>query len=313
MELLRINGLRKKVNDNFTLNINNLSLNKGEFMIMIGKNGAGKTTLSRIICGFLSFDAGDINIDGISIKNNKEIGRLIGYVQQSKGLPEELTVNEYLKHQMKMKKCSEEELGMLITVSQLDYFKMHRISALSEGNKRKLHILSSILHKPKLLIMDEPTIGLDPLVRVDIYNYISGLRKLNISAIISTHYLDEVKYLGDKISIIDNGEIILNCMKNDLKNFFGNEYGIEIELNDKNKVDYMKEYFLEKTFDFIKHIEHEAGMLKIFTDEHDIDYIPLIVEEIAKAGCKIVMIKKMEMSIENFLLDVMKSKKLNLV
>jgi len=304
MCILQTNNLYKKVSNKFSIRDINLQIESGDFLALIGRNGAGKTTLLRIVSGLLKYDKGQVLINGIPVEKSNKVNKLIGIVQQSKGLPDSLTVKEYIKFQARLRNADTKLLNDLIEISGLTEFYNQYLSTLSGGNLRKLHIMLSIMNKPKLVIMDEPTVGLDPVVRKDMWSYIHSLKELGISAIISTHYLDEAEELGNKVAIIDNGRIVASGTKAEIKKIYNEDNGLEIDAIDINDAINLSNDIKKSNLDFIKSVNVFGKRIKILTTEFDYSYLPIIVKLIAEWNYKIKMIKFLDLSIEDVLLKI---------
>ncbi|SCY96301.1 ABC transporter ATP-binding protein [Alkaliphilus peptidifermentans] len=310
MDILQTCELYKKVSDKFSLKNINLNIESGDFLALIGKNGAGKTTLLRIISGLLRYDTGKVLIDGIPVEKSSKVNKLIGIVQQSKGLPDSLTVQEYVRFQGRLRNADIKVLNGLIEISGLTEYYNQYLSTLSGGNLRKLHIMLSIMHKPKLVIMDEPTVGLDPIVRRDIWKYIYSLKELGISAIISTHYIDEAEILSDKIAIIDNGSIVTSGTKDEIKKLYNEENGLEVTLIDNNEALSFLNEIAKLNIDFIKSANVFNDKVKIITNGYDCSYLLLISKFLAEGAYKVKMIKLLDLSIEDVLVKIISPKAL---
>jgi len=206
MNIVEVNNLVKSYGTKFTLNID-FKLNQGEYLGLVGENGAGKTTLLRIISGLLSPTSGQTLVLGHDSKNVKKISNYIGVINQYTGLPDLLKVKEFLMNECVMRDVNYNSLSNELKLLGLDKYLDKKICDLSEGNKRKIVILKSILHKPKLIIMDEPTVGIDPMTRNEIWSYLRKMKKAGVSAIICTHYLYEIEQICDRVIFLNNGKV----------------------------------------------------------------------------------------------------------
>jgi len=199
-------------------------MEKGEFIGLVGHNGSGKTTLLNLICGLIKPTHGRVELFGKSPANIKDISQQIGVVLQYSGLPEMLTLREYLKLESGLYNISQVAIQEGLELVKLSSYQNNRIVELSEGSKRKLVIMKTLLRKPSLLIMDEPTVGIDPNVRFEIWEYLRNIKQRDhISAIISTNYLFEVETLCDRILVLKKGELIRNEYITKLLNDFNNK------------------------------------------------------------------------------------------
>lgn len=190
-----------KANDNISL-----ELQKGEIGILLGVNGAGKSTLIKCICGLLDFE-GSITVDDFDCKS-VEAKRLIGYVPETPALYDYLTVEEHLEFIQRAYGCRNEELEKKL----LDLFelsdKTNKLGKeLSKGMQQKLSICCALLHEPKLVIFDEPMVGLDPYAIKALKGLFLELKKQGVCVIISTHIIDSVEGFWDKAFILSKGKL----------------------------------------------------------------------------------------------------------
>ncbi len=189
------------------------SVKEGEFFGFLGPNGAGKTTTMRIICTLLAPASGQVKINGYDVVKNPEgVRRSIGMVFQEESLDEKLTAWENLKfHAILYDVPSTQQSSRIIEVLEMAGLvgrKDDLVNTFSGGMKRRLEIARGLLHRPRVLFLDEPTMGLDPQTRRHIWDYIQDLRiKESITVFLTTHYMDEAE-LVDRVGIIDNGKII---------------------------------------------------------------------------------------------------------
>lgn len=205
--------------------VNNLSFHvtEGELFAFLGVNGAGKSTTINIICGQLSYDSGNVVIDGNSLNNNsKSIKNALGIVFQNSVLDKALTVYDNLESRAALYgiygskfKARLNELAELLDFKDL---LKRTIGKLSGGQLRRIDIARALLHNPKILILDEPTTGLDPQTRKMLWNVIGILRKeKNMTVFLTTHYMEEAAE-ADYVVIIDNGKISAKGTPLELKN-----------------------------------------------------------------------------------------------
>ncbi len=216
--ILTINNLSKtyKTNEHTVHALNNISLtiNRGEIFGLLGVNGAGKTTLSSILATLHPATSGDVLFNGSSIYTNL-LGyrKILGFCPQQQNLDQYLTVEENLIFAgryflMPEKKITERVAYLLEQFGLIDYAQF-AINALSGGNKQRLLIARALIHNPEIIILDEPTVGLDPDIRRLLWNQIRELKKMGMTIILTTHYLDEAEYLSDRVCVLHKGKIIL--------------------------------------------------------------------------------------------------------
>lgn len=208
----------KKAVDNI-----NLTIQDGEIFGFIGHNGAGKTTTIKAIVGILKVEEGDILINGLSvIKSPKECKKLIAYVPDNPDIYENLTGIQYLNFISDVykinKKDREERIKEYSDLFQLTSALGDLISSYSHGMKQKLVIISALIHKPKILILDEPFVGLDPVASHKVKELMREMCNEGASIFFSTHVLEVAEKLCDKVAIIKNGQIVAN---GDVKDIIG--------------------------------------------------------------------------------------------
>lgn len=218
----------------------NLSIQKGELYGMLGPNGAGKTTTISILSSLLKPDDGEIFYEGKNLYQNlSECKKLIGVVPQEIALYEDLTASENLKfwgtmYGIKGKNLqnkSDEQLEFLGLADR----KNHKIKTYSGGMKRRINIAAALLHNPKIVFMDEPTVGIDPQSRNLIFEVIEELHSRGLTMIYTTHYMEEAERLCDRIGIIDEGRIIAEGSLDELKTNSSIKEEIHLKYSNPNK------------------------------------------------------------------------------
>ena len=214
---LIIKNLNKNFKEHKVLNNISIELKKSEITGLLGINGAGKSTLIRILAGYYDHCDGEININGIDFKKElNKAQKITGYLPENNPLYKEMYVEEYLKFITSLYNIKSDNFYEIIEQTGLKNVLNKKIETLSKGFKQRIGIASSIIHNPELILMDEPTSGLDPIQLNEIRNLIKKISENKI-ILFSSHILQEIDLICDKIIIIDNGEIILNEYKNKLK------------------------------------------------------------------------------------------------
>ena len=217
-EILRIDSIVKTYNSNGrivrALNNVSFSINKGEIFGLLGVNGAGKTTLSSILATLHQPTSGDILYEGTSIYNDVDKYRIdLGFCPQHQNLDQFLTVEENLyfagRYFLVPKDVLDERIAYLLEHFGLQKYAQFSINQLSGGNKQRVLIARALIHNPKIIIFDEPTVGLDPDIRRALWEQIKSLKKMGITIILTTHYLDEAEQLSDRVCFLHKGKIIL--------------------------------------------------------------------------------------------------------
>lgn len=223
--ILKIENIKKIYNDSIILKDINLDLIKGEIISFLGSNGAGKSTLSSIIASLHKGTSGNIYFKNESIYKDISNYRMkVGYCQQQPNLNNNWTLYENLFLSGLFYGMKETEIKKRIEIlsKELDlkeYLNKHE-SILSGGYKQRFMIARSLIHNPEILILDEPTVGLDPYVRKKLWDLILNLKKEGMTILLTTHYMDEAEYLSDRICILDEGIIkLISSPKDLIENF----------------------------------------------------------------------------------------------
>tara|TARA_B110000438_G_scaffold282043_1_gene308722 strand:+ start:1465 stop:2166 length:702 start_codon:yes stop_codon:yes gene_type:complete len=209
---LEIQNISKRYNKQNALSNICFSLKKGDIVGFLGPNGAGKTTLMKIITSTLTQDQGSVIINGANtIKNQIETKAQIGYLAENNPLYNEMYVTEYLDFIASIYKLSDkkQKIKSIIKKTGLDLEKSKKIEQLSKGYKQRVGLAASLIHNPDILILDEPTTGLDPNQLVEIRNLIKETGKNRI-VLLSTHIMQEISKICNKIIIISKGKIVDN-------------------------------------------------------------------------------------------------------
>lgn len=220
--ILEVKNLKKVYDDKPVVNGISFSVEKGEIFGILGPNGAGKTTTLEMIETLREIDGGSATIDGVDVaKNPYKIRSMIGVQPQTPGFQDKTKLTELIQmfaaaygERVNPKKFLDEvNLG-----SKADSYIEH----LSGGQKQRFSIVTALVHNPKVFFLDEPTTGLDPQARRNLWGLIEEVRGRGISVILTTHYMDEAEILCDRVAVMDNGQIIaLDTPKNLIKQLLG--------------------------------------------------------------------------------------------
>jgi ABC-2 type transport system ATP-binding protein len=226
------------------------SIEKGELFGLLGPNGAGKSTTIHLISALLSFDKGQITIDGKNIrKETKSIKKLLGVIPQEIALYDELTAYENLQFWGKIYRISGKELKTrceeLLKMVGLFERRNTAIKTFSGGMKRRINIAAGLLHNPKVILMDEPTVGVDSQSRNFIFGLIQQLHDIGKTIIYTTHYMEEAEKLCQRIAIIDHGKLIAIGDQKTLIDMLGKNESVRIEFSNHIKLETMQAYFPE--------------------------------------------------------------------
>ena len=235
--MIKVENLVKKYGELAALDGVSFELNEGEVVGILGPNGAGKTTLLRILVAFLEPDSGEVVIDGLDISQpllQQKIKGKIGYLPESAPLYDDMTVTEYLIFVGKMQGIGSddiyEKLAEVVEKCGLKEKKNAEISTLSKGYRQRVGIAQALIHNPKIVILDEPTTGLDPNQRIEIRDLIKEIGRSK-TVILSSHVLSEVQSTCSRVIIINKGKIVADGTPEELENQGGkNKATIHIEV-----------------------------------------------------------------------------------
>jgi ABC-2 type transport system ATP-binding protein len=269
--MLVVSDIKKSFDKKEVVRGVSFSVEKGESFGLLGPNGAGKSTTIGMICGLLAYDSGDVTVDGLSVKKKPlDVKKKIGIVPQEIALYPSMSAKENLLFWGKMyglagsqaKKRADEVLEF---VGLRDRAK-DKIETFSGGMKRRINIGAALMHEPDLLIMDEPTVGIDPQSRNHILETVKRLNQNGMTVIYTSHYMEEVEYLCERIGIVDQGKMIALGTKTELVNRLAG--GTMIKLS----VSALHESFLAglKNIPTIERVvsNNESQTLEIFVGNH---------------------------------------------
>ncbi|WP_433303919.1 ABC transporter ATP-binding protein [Actinoplanes sp. CA-030573] len=203
--VLSVSRLDYRVSPGFAVRAVDFSVHAGEGVAVIGTNGAGKTTLIRLVAGLLRPAGGEVRICGTPARRWGQASRHIGYVQQAKDLPDGVSVETYVKHQLKLRRADPGRYEELIALADLEQYRHQYVRNLSGGSQRKLHVICAVAHRPDLLILDEPTTGLDPAARETLLEMLRGLKKDGVGVLFASHHRDELEALADSVVVLHQG------------------------------------------------------------------------------------------------------------
>lgn len=220
--MLEIKGLTKKYKnaDKNAIEDINLTIENGDIYGFIGPNGAGKSTTIKCLVGIHSFEKGSIMLDGLSIKDNPiEFKHQISYVPDNPDLYEFLTGMEYINFVSNVydEDVSKEDIINLAKKFNLENKLLEPIRTYSHGMKQKIALIGALIHKPKLIVLDEPFVGLDPKAAFDLKEIIKELCQNGMMVFFSSHVLEVVEKFCNKIAIIKNGQIVSSGLTDDVK------------------------------------------------------------------------------------------------
>ncbi len=235
MDAVIIEKITKKYGDITALDEVSLNIKEGEIFGLLGPNGAGKTTLMEIMVGLRRPDSGGVTVLGVDVtKGSREIGKSVGFNPQETMLYDDLTVLENLEFIASLYSFSREKfnerLRILSEMLELSNFLKRRAGKLSGGQKRRVSLAASLLHDPPVVVLDEPTVGLDPDARREFWRFIEKMREEGKTILISTHYMEEADELCDRVAIMDLGKVVAIGSPDELKRSYGGSAKIVIHV-----------------------------------------------------------------------------------
>jgi ABC-2 type transport system ATP-binding protein len=210
--MLRLEGVRKAFGDTVAIDGLSLTIRRGEVLGLLGPNGAGKTTTIRIAVGLLSPDHGTVELEGVGSPRAASARAHIGLAPQSLALYDDLTARENVAFLCSLYGLSRADrrsrtAELLERVGLTDRAD-DRVSAFSGGMKRRLNLAASLVHRPRLILLDEPTVGVDPQSRNALFDTIENLKREGVTIVYTTHYMEEAQRLCDRVAIIDHGRLL---------------------------------------------------------------------------------------------------------
>ena len=211
--MIEVVGLSKRYGNHLAVDNVSFEINDGEVIGFLGPNGAGKSTIMNILTGYLSLTQGSVSVDGYNIlENPSEAKRRIGYLPEIPPLYTDMTVKEYLSFMYDLKKVQfprGPHIDEICRLVKIDHVKNRLIKNLSKGYRQRVGIAQALIGNPDVLILDEPTVGLDPKQIIEIRNLIAKLGK-NHTVILSSHILSEIQAVCNRIIIINRGKIVVD-------------------------------------------------------------------------------------------------------
>jgi multidrug/hemolysin transport system ATP-binding protein len=242
-EIIRIKDIKKNYGPIEAVKGISFSIREGEFFSLLGPNGSGKTTTISMICTILSMDAGSVEICGYRVgQDDKKIRRMLGVVFQNNRLDSVLTVRENLEIRGRLyglpKPTLKNRIEELLNVTGAGDLVERKYGTLSGGEKRKIDIARALIHSPKILLLDEPTTGLDPESRSKIWQMVTNLRnEENVTILLTTHYLEETNE-SDHVVVLNEGRAQVAGKPSEIKERYSHNFLI-IHTNHKEKLEIM--------------------------------------------------------------------------
>ncbi len=302
--LIKIDNVRKTYAGKFeALKGVNLEIKRGEILALLGPNGAGKTTLINAICGVVFPTSGSITVDGFDvIKDFRKTRSMIGLVPQELQLEtfEQVFQNVAFTRGLYGKRANPEIIEKILKDLSLWDKRDNKLRELSGGMKRRALIAKALSHEPKILFLDEPTAGVDINLRRDMWRLVKQLKEKGVTIILTTHYIEEAEAIADRVSVINNGEIILTEGKDELMQKMGQKL-LTIELQEKIEIipESLKGYNLS--------IDDDGLSLNFtYNSQSESTGITTLLQEVKNSGLKLRDLKSAQTSLENIFEQLLK-------
>lgn len=277
MEIVKITDLTKKFGDLAAVDKINLKIEEGEIFGFLGPNGAGKSTTIHLICGLLRPDTGQVTVLGKEVKKEPDFTKEnIGIVPQEIAIYEDLSAYENVQFFAGLYGLRGQELKARVLEALefvgLDDQAKRLPSEFSGGMKRRLNIACALAHRPKLIIMDEPTVGIDPQSRNHILQSVRKLNQMGCTIIYTSHYMEEVEELCSRVAIMDHGKIIAEGSIDELKAIITNTSSVWITVDSVRQVDEAK----LRGINGVLNIEIEENLIKV-NSSNDLNNLDRII------------------------------------
>ena len=302
--MIEVKNVTKKYGKAVAVEDISFTINEGEIVGLLGPNGAGKSTTMNILTGYIEQTAGEVTIEGYNtLKKPKKAKKQIGYMPEGVPLYTDLTVKEFVTYMAELKQVNKKErkekVQKVIEQIGLKEVENKLTRNLSRGYKQRVSMAGALVGEPKILILDEPTVGLDPKQITEIRNLIKELGKTH-TVILSSHILSEVSQICNKVIIINKGKIVAIDTPENLENKVSQNNCIYVTVEDtENKIESMKEKIKEiKNIELVQENEDKTKQYLIEADK-DVDLRKKIFSEFAKENITIFEMKKADTTLED--------------
>ena len=302
MTILEVKGITKRYGDDLAVDDVSFHLEEGETYGLLGPNGAGKSTTIEMIAGISSPDSGEVLVDGVEHNpSNRKSKGLIGFVPQEVAVYQELSARDNLRFFSRMYGLSRGEARkradeVLETVGLADRGK-DAVSTYSGGMTRRLNIGVGLLHRPRLLILDEPTVGVDPQSRNAILDSVRSLAREGMSVLYTTHYMEEAERLCDRIGILEGGRLRAEGTQRELVAQVGENDTVLVDLGTR------AEGFADllRGIDAVREVMVEGERVRLLAEDAR-DCLPLVMKVLAGGGADIRSVSVQEPDLETVFL-----------
>lgn len=295
---IQVQNLHKDFGEVYAVQGIDFEVQRGEIFSLLGPNGAGKSTTISMISGLLKPDEGQIAVTGYDVdKESMQSKAAIGVVPQEIALYEDLSAQENLTFWGKMYGLRGDPLKKrvdeILEIIGLSDRQKGRVGKFSGGMKRRLNIGIALLHKPEVVIMDEPTVGIDPQSRRNILDSVMELNQQGMTVLYTTHYMEEAQELSDHIAIMDHGKLIASGTHNELVKIVGELDRIELTINTES-ARVIEDW---QTIAGVQQVTAENGHLTLLVDDSNL-VLPQLFETASQAGTRITSVEIQEPNLE---------------
>ncbi len=294
--VISVEGLTKRFRDSTVVDAVSFEVDRGEIFGLVGPDGCGKTTMMRMLAGVMRPDAGSIVLDNVNVRSDAEtVKSHLSYMPQRFGLYEDLTVDENIRFYADLFEVPavlrEQRSERLLAAANMGHFRRFRAGQLSGGMKQKLGLTCALVHTPKVLLLDEPTTGVDPLSRRDFWRILYGLREQGVTILISTAYLDEAERCN-RLVLLNKGRVLYCDTPDGLKQRMPGALVSIISPNGRAARDVLR------TCPGIRHLLRVGDGVHAVVDDADVR-IPQILEALTTAGVAFSSMRVVPPSIED--------------
>ena len=302
--MIEVKNVTKKYGKVVAVDNINFKINDGEIIGLLGPNGAGKSTTMNMITGYIEPTEGTIVIDGYDIsKKPRKAKREIGYMPEGVPLYTDMTVKEFVTYMAEIKKVDrktrKEKIEKIIEETGLKDVEKKLTRNLSRGYKQRVSMAGALVGEPKILILDEPTVGLDPKQITEIRNLIKELGKTH-TVILSSHILSEVSQICQKVIIINKGKIIAVDTPENLENKVASKNDIYVTVEDlDNRIEEVAKNIKEITKIELVNEHKDKTKQYLIESEKDVDLRKILFQELAKENITIFEMKKADTTLED--------------
>lgn len=304
-EIVTAQGLVKRFGDLVAVDHVDFDIREGEIFGLLGPNGAGKTTTISMVSGLLDPTEGDVIVDGHSIRKQPvAVKRVLGVVPQEIALYPALNARENLSFWGRMYGMSGKALSSAVDealeLAGLSDRAKERIEKYSGGMKRRINIAAGILHKPRVLLMDEPTVGIDPQSRNHILEQVKMLNKAGMTVLYTSHYMEEVEFLCDRVAIMDHGKVIALGTIEELRRLVGDADIVRVGVDDTMTEETVA---VVRAVSGVSKADHNGTMLEVLASDGG-GALAAIISALNAAGEKVHSAEVIEPNLESVFLHL---------